>query len=243
MSRDSNLYTFLFVGIMIVGIASILAYTSQTLKPMQDENVKNEKMQNILSTVGINVSREEAEKSYKKYIVEELALKIDGSINENINPFSDLNLAKELKKDYEDQHFPLYVAEINSEKYYIIELRGTGLWDAIWGYISLKSDFNTVNGVSFDHKGETAGLGAEITKDWFKESFKDEKIFNSDGELVGIPVLKGNNDPNNIDKDDHQVDAISGSTITGDGVTDMIYERVNNYLPYLSLINDKVSMR
>ena len=243
MSRDSNLYTFLFVGIMIVGIASILAYTSQTLKPMQDENVKNEKMQNILSTVGINVSREEAEKSYKKYIVEELALKIDGSINENINPFSDLNLAKELKKDYEDQHFPLYVAEINSEKYYIIELRGTGLWDAIWGYISLKSDFNPVNGVSFDHKGETAGLGAEITKDWFKESFKDEKIFNSDGELVGITVLKGNNDPNNIDKDDHEVDAISGSTITGDGVTDMIYERVNNYLPYLSLINDKVSMR
>ena len=243
MSRDSNLYTFLFVGIMIVGIASILAYTSQTLKPMQDENVKNEKMQNILSTVGINVSREEAEKSYKKYIIEELALKIDGSINENINPFSDLNLAKELKKDYEDQHFPLYVAEINSEKYYIIELRGTGLWDAIWGYISLKSDFNTVNGVSFDHKGETAGLGAEITKDWFKESFKDEKIFNSDGELVGITVLKGNNDPNNIDKDDHEVDAISGSTITGDGVTDMIYERVNNYLPYLSLINDKVSMR
>ena len=243
MSRDSNLYTFLFVGIMIVGIASILAYTSQTLKPMQDENVKNEKMQNILSTVGINVTREEAEKSYKKYIVEELALTNDGSINENINPFSDLNLAKELKKDYEDQHFPLYVAEINSEKYYIIELRGTGLWDAIWGYISLKSDFNTVNGVSFDHKGETAGLGAEITKDWFKESFKDEKIFNSDGELVGITVLKGNNDPNNIDKDDHEVDAISGSTITGDGVTDMIYERVNNYLPYLSLINDKVSMR
>ena len=243
MSRDSNLYTFLFVGIMIVGIASILAYTSQTLKPMQDENVKNEKMQNILSTVGINVSRDEAEKSYKKYIVEELALKIDGSINENINPFSDLNLAKELKKDYEDQHFPLYVAEINSEKYYIIELRGTGLWDAIWGYISLKSDFNTVNGVSFDHKGETAGLGAEITKDWFKESFKDEKIFDSDGELVGITVLKGNNDPNNIDKDDHEVDAISGSTITGDGVTDMIYERVSNYLPYLSLINDKVSMR
>ena len=243
MSRDSNLYTFLFVGIMIVGIASILAYTSQTLKPMQDENVKNEKMQNILSTVGINVSREEAEKSYKKYIVEELALKIDGSINENINPFSDLNLAKELKKDYEEQHFPLYVAEINSEKYYIIELRGTGLWDAIWGYISLKSDFNTVNGVSFDHKGETAGLGAEITKDWFKESFKDEKIFNSEGELVGITVLKGNNDPNNIDKDDHEVDAISGSTITGDGVTDMIYERINNYLPYLSLVNDKVSMR
>ena len=243
MNRDSNFYTFLFVGIMIVGIASILAFTSQTLKPMQDENVKNEKMQNILSTVGINVSRDEAEESYKRFITQELALKMDGSINENINPFSDLNLAKELKKDYKDQHFPLYVAEINSEKYYIIELRGTGLWDAIWGYISLKSDFNTVNGVSFDHKGETAGLGAEITKEWFKESFKDEKIFDNEGNLVGITVLKGNNDPNNSDKDDHEVDAISGSTITGDGVTDMIYERINNYLPYLTIINEKVSMR
>jgi len=243
MNRDSNFYTFLFVGIMIVGIASILAFTSQTLKPMQDENVKNEKMQNILSTVGINVSRDEAEESYKRFIIQELALKMDGSINEKINPFSDLNLAKELKKDYEDQHFPLYVAEIDSEKYYIIELRGTGLWDAIWGYISLKSDFNTVNGVSFDHKGETAGLGAEITKEWFKESFKDEKIFNNEGRLVGITVLKGNNDPNNNDKGDHEVDAISGSTITGDGVTDMIYERINNYLPYLTIINEKVSMR
>ncbi len=236
MDRDSNFYTFLFVGVMIVGIASILAYTSQTLKPMQDENVKNEKMQNILSTVGINVTREQAEKTYKEYITSELALKIDGSVNESINPFSDLNLAKELKKDYEDQHFPLYIAEIDSEKYYIIELRGTGLWDAIWGYISLRSDFNTVNGVSFDHKGETAGLGAEITKDWFKESFVNETVFNTDGQLVGVTVLKGNNDPKNLDKDDHQVDAISGSTITGDGVTDMIIERLNNYLPYLKKV-------
>lgn len=233
MDRNSNFYTFLFVGVMIVGIASILAYTSQTLKPMQDENVKNEKMQNILSTVGINVSRDEAEKFYNKYIIEELALTIDGSVNNTISPFSDLNLAKELKKDYKDQHFPLYIADIDSEKYYIIELRGTGLWDAIWGYISLKSDFNTVNGVSFDHKGETAGLGAEITKDWFKESFINEKVFNNDGKLVGITVLKGNNDPNNSDKDDHEVDAISGSTITGDGVTNMIIERLNNYLPYI----------
>ena len=233
MNRDSNIYTFLFVGIMIVGIASILAYTSQTLKPMQDENVKNEKMQNILSTVGINVSRDKAEESYSKYITQELALKMDGTINESLNPFSDLNLAKELKKDYNDQHFPLYIADIDSQRYYIIELRGVGLWDAIWGYISLKADFNTINGVSFDHKGETAGLGAEITKDWFKESFIDEKVFNKDGQLVGITVLKGNNDPSNSDKDDHEVDAISGSTITGDGVTDMIKERLNNYLPYL----------
>ena len=237
MDKNSNIYTFLFVGTMVIGIASILAFTSQTLKPMQKENVKNEKMQNILSTIGINVSREEAEGLYSKYIKEELALKIDGSVNKSLNPFSEINLAKEIKKDYKNQHFPLYVAEVESEKYYIIELRGVGLWDAIWGYISLKSDFNTINGVSFDHKGETAGLGAEITKDWFKESFVDEKVFSNNGELVGITVLKGNNDPKNLDKNDHEVDAISGSTITGDGVTNMIKERLNNYLPYLDKLN------
>ena len=80
-------------------------------------------------------------------------------------------------------------------------------------------------------------FGAEITKDWFKDSFVNEKVFNENGDLVGITVLKGNNDPNNTDKDDHEVDAISGSTITGDGVTDMIIERLNNYLPYLKKLN------
>tara|TARA_A200000113_G_scaffold153616_1_gene138435 strand:+ start:121 stop:846 length:726 start_codon:yes stop_codon:yes gene_type:complete len=237
MNRESNSYTFLFIGVMIVGIASILAYTSQTLKPLQNENIRKEKMQNILSTVGVNVSPDESEELYNQYVIEELSLRNDGTINENLNPFSDINLAKELKKDYSNQHFPLYVAEIDSEKFYIIELRGVGLWDAIWGYMSLKSDFNTINGVSFDHKGETAGLGAEITKDWFKDSFVNEKVFNENGDLVGITVLKGNNDPNNTDKDDHEVDAISGSTITGDGVTDMIIERLNNYLPYLKKLN------
>ena len=221
-----------FVGVMVIGIASILAFTSQTLKPMQKENVKNEKMQNILSTIGINVSREEAEGLYSKYIKEELALKIDGSVNESLNPFSEINLAKELKKDYINQHFPLYVAEVESEKYFIIELRGVGLWDAIWGYISLKSDFNTINGVSFDHKGETAGLGAEITQQWFQNRFLGEKVFDSQGSLVGINVSKTNNDPKDLDKDDHEVDAISGSTITGDGVTAMIKNDLSLYQSY-----------
>ena len=241
MDRDSNLYTFLFATFMVLVVASVLAFTSQSLKDLQRENVRKEKMQNILSTVGINVSRDESETLYKKYITEELALKIDGSANKNINPFSDIVLAKEIKKDYDKQHFPLYIAEINDEKYYIIELRGVGLWDAIWGYMSLKNDLNTIKGVSFDHKGETAGLGAEITKDWFKESFVGEKVFDLDGNLAGITVLKGNNDPNNTDKDDHEVDAISGSTITGDGVTDMIKERLNNYLVYFDSIKTNSS--
>ena len=72
----------------------------------------------------------------------------------------------------------------------------------------------------FDHKGETAGLGAEITQKWFQDRFLGEKVFDVDGNLVGINVSKTNNDPKDLDKNDHEVDAISGATITGDGVTE-----------------------
>ena len=112
-------------------------------------------------------------------------------------------------------------------------MRGKGLWDAIWGYIALEEDKNTIKGAVFDHKGETAGLGAEITQQWFQSRFLGEKVFDPQGNLVGINVSKTNNDPKDLDKDDHEVDAISGATITGDGVTDMIKERLTHYLPYL----------
>jgi Na+-transporting NADH:ubiquinone oxidoreductase subunit C len=115
------------------------------------------------------------------------------------------------------------------------------LWDAIWGYVALEGDKNTIKGAVFDHKGETAGLGAEITQNWFQNSFKGEKVFDREGELVGINVSKTNNDPDGIDKDDNEVDAISGATITGDGVTDMIKERLQNYIPFFNLNEQKIA--
>ena len=210
-----------------------MAFTASSLKDLQSENVRKEKMQNILSTIGIETDREGAEKLFNSYIIEELALRNDGSVDKSVNAFSDIKLAIEVKKDTETQRFPLYVASVDAAKYYIVPLRGSGLWDAIWGYIALDEDRNTIKGAVFDHKGETAGLGAEITQQWFMDRFVGEKIFNTSGDLVGISVSKTNNDPNDTDKDDHEVDAISGATITGDGVSDMIIERLQHYLPYL----------
>ena len=109
-------------------------------------------------------------------------------------------------------------------------MRGKGLWDAIWGYIALKDDVNTIKGAVFDHKAETPGLGAEITQTWFRKRFDDEKIFDDAGNFIGVSVAKGYQGGDN--KDDNAIDAISGATITGDGVTDMISERLINYLPY-----------
>ncbi|MBT3442936.1 MAG: NADH:ubiquinone reductase (Na(+)-transporting) subunit C [Flavobacteriaceae bacterium] len=243
MDRDSNLYTFLFATIMVFVIAIVLAYTSQSLKGLQKENIRKEKMQNILSTVGVITNREGAEELYDKYIEEQIAVQNDGSIDPAIDVFNDIKLVLELRKSPENQNFPLYVANIDSERFYIIPIRGNGLWNAIWGYISLKEDLNTVKGVVFDHAQETAGLGAEITQDWFKERFINEKLFDSDNNLIGITVSKTNNDPNNEDKEDFEVDAISGATITGDGVTDMIKERLEHYVPYLNTLrSNKIAL-
>lgn len=239
MDTNSNKYIFTFSIIMVIIVASALAFTATSLSERQGINVRAEKMQDILYSVGLDsvehdgqkeyLSRDLAEEYYDKHITHALALRSDGSIDEDVDAF-DIDLGGELKKPADEQVFPLYIAELNDEKYYIIPLHGFGLWDAIWGYISLEEDVNTVKGTIFDHKGETAGLGAEITKDYFSDSFKKEKILDEDGNLVGISVVKGYTGGN--DKDDHAVDAISGSTITGNGVSDMIEERLQHYVPY-----------
>ena len=232
MNRDSNVYTFLFATLMVFVVASSLAFTASSLKERQISNVRKEKMQNILATIGIESEREAAEGLYNEYITKELTLKKDGSVDPDVNAF-DIKLNNELRKSNPDQRFPIYVAVVKEKKYYVIPLRGKGLWDAIWGYIALEDDKNTIKGAVFDHKAETAGLGAEITQQWFQNRFLGEKVFDTQGNLVGINVSKTNNDPKDLDKNDHEVDAISGATITGDGVTAMIMERLSHYLPYL----------
>ena len=233
MNRDSNAYTFGFAAAMVVVVASVLAFTASSLKDLQQENVRKEKMQNILATIGIEIDRDGAEVLFNEYITSQLALRNDGTVDESVDPFSGIKLALELKKEPTQQRFPLYLADVEGASYYIIPLRGAGLWDAIWGYIALESDRNTIKGAVFDHKAETAGLGAEITQQWFMDRFVGEKVFDNVGKLVGISVSKTNNDPKDLDKNDHEVDAISGATITGDGVSDMIIERLTHYQPYL----------
>ncbi len=245
MNKNSNAYTFVFAIVLVVVVAAGLAFTATSLSERQGINVRAEKMQDILHAVGVDtatvdgnkvpLTRDLAENSYKKYIVEELALRPDGTVDEDVDAFA-IDLAEELRKPADEQLYPLYIADVHGDKFYVIPLRGFGLWDAIWGYMGIKNDVNTVSGTIFDHAGETAGLGAEITKDWFQDSFIDEKILDKDGNLVGISVVKGYSGGNN--KDDHEVDAISGSTLTSNGVTNMIHERLKHYVPYFQKNTD-----
>tara|TARA_B100000927_G_scaffold291658_1_gene295291 strand:- start:1962 stop:2675 length:714 start_codon:yes stop_codon:yes gene_type:complete len=233
MNVEKNSYTFIFATIMVLVVAALLATTAISLKPYQETNVALEKKQNILSSIGVNIERNMADKEYSKYIIEELVLNNKGEKIEGIA--FDIDLAKELKKEPENQLLPLFIAQTKNGKKYIIPLRGKGLWGPIWGFMALNDDLNTVYGAVFDHKSETPGLGAEINQyELFQKQFEGKEISNGN-ELVSITVIKGGAP----DGDKHGVDGISGGTITSDGVTDMLLERLTMYEPYFNNNNLK----
>ncbi|MBC8305113.1 MAG: NADH:ubiquinone reductase (Na(+)-transporting) subunit C [Pelagibacterales bacterium] len=232
MDINKNSYTVVFASIMVIIVAAALAYAAIGLKPFQDSNIVLEKKQNILSSVGITIDRENAEAKYSEYIKREIVLNNKGEEVEG-SAF-DIDLSKEMKKDVNTQLLPLFISQIDGATSYIIPLRGKGLWGPIWGFIALKDDLTTVYGAVFDHKGETPGLGAEINQPFFQEPFAGKTIFEglnfTSIKVVKVGYSKG---------DMHAVDGISGGTITSDGVTDMLSERLSMYLAYFEKIKAK----
>ena len=108
---------------------------------------------------------------------------------------------------------------------YIFALFGNGLWDKIWGYVAVAPDLTTVKGIALDHRGETPGLGARITDDDVKDRYIGKQLFDANGTLVGIEMQKGERgDPSLFNE--HQVDGMSGATLTGNGVNEMILNYV-----------------
>ena len=227
MDINKNSFTFGFTTIMVIIVAALLSVSYIKLKPYQDRNIELEKQQNILSSVGITVDRDNAEAKYSIYIKSEIVLNNKGEEVEG-SAF-DVDLGKEIKKDVNTQLLPLFISEVDGATRYIIPLRGKGLWGPIWGFIALEDDVNKVYGAVFDHKKETPGLGAEINTPMFQEPFAGKTIF--EGEVfTPIKVIKGG--PKEGDM--HAVDGISGGTITSNGVSDMLSERLNMYLPYFN---------
>lgn len=229
----NNRYTFLFaIGISCV-TAIVLVLTSQTLKPLQEINVALDKKSSVLKSVGIYTSESEEIESIYSSRVKEMVVNSQGEIVEGMSS-DDIKMKNEVKKDAADRSLPLYFYDGEDGKYYIVPMYGVGLWGPIWGYLSIKDDFNTVNGSFFDHKGETPGLGAEITEVAFQQQFKGKELLNDQNDFVSVRVVKSSM---KVDYgDEHKVDAISGGTITSDGVDEMIANCVQPYYAYFQTL-------
>ncbi len=231
--QHSNKYIFIYSIIMVVVIAVTLTIVAVKLKPAQEDNIRIEKMQNILSSVNVpttEIPKKKVIDVYHKYILTSFGVNHKGEVVEkDVARIFAIEMANELKKPVDQQILPVYIGVLdNGDSAFIVPLRGKGLWGPIWGYISFKTDFNTVFGTTFDHKGETPGLGAEINQDWFKKPFIGKQIFTEEGKLVSITVVKGGAKQGDI----HGVDAISGGTITSKGVEKMLFDNLSNYEAY-----------
>lgn len=246
INTDKNSYTIVFAIIMVVVVGSLLAGFASGLKPLIKANEKFEKQQNILYAMNVNDNKGEGdvvfiptdrvEDEFNKYITKQLVIQGD-KVEENDEAYLiDLKKEETKAKDASYQRrLPLFVGEKDGKEVYVIPVRGKGLWDAIWGFVAVDKSM-TVQGVYFDHKGETPGLGAEIKQRYFMDDFTGEKFLNGNV-FEGISVAKGNNDPKNTDTTDNEVDALAGATITGDGVSAMLKKDIKMYVPYFKKLN------
>jgi len=225
MDVNKNSYTFIFAFVMVVVVAAILSFAASSLAPLQKLNVLQEKQQSILKSIGVEVERGEAGEAYKKYIKEELVVR-NNQLVEGIDAFQ-VRMEKEVVKPAAERNAPLYIAEKDGETFFIVPLRGKGLWGPIWGYIALKQNVSSVYGAIFSHKSETPGLGAEISTSEFQKQFEGQEILGPDGSFKSIAVKKGNAEGK------YEVDGISGGTITSVGVEDMLADCLTSYVDFL----------
>ena len=226
MNVNSNAYTYTFATVMVVVVAVLLSGASLGLKSKQSANVSQEKKQSILASIGIEKDRSESDEAFNQYVKQSLTLQGGKVISEDASAAFDIDMAAAVKKSNMDRQVPLYVAEKDGETFYIVPMRGKGLWGPVWGFVSLESDGNTVVGANFGHKSETPGLGAEITTPVFTDQFPGKKISEA-GLFQSISVVK-----QGTSSGDYMVDGISGGTITSNGVNDMLADCLAPYAEY-----------
>ena len=206
---DSNVYIILYSVVMVVVVAALLAVVSLSLQGRQNDNALNEKKQQIVTALG----EDPLTTDYDSIVAEAVMLDASGNPTEG-DVFAAL---QDLKGSIAAGKFPVFKAKNGCV---VIPVYGAGLWDAIWGYVALEPDMNTVKGIVLDHKGETPGLGAEIATPAHQAKYVGKTVFEGD-DFVSITLKKGGANPADANYA-HEVDAITGGTKTSDGVTEVI---------------------
>ena len=203
MNTNKNSYIILYSTVMVVIVAFLLAFIYQTLKPMQDVNVALDKKKQILASLNIRDVSDSEAEAKYQEVV-----KAENTVGEGLT---------------------LYQCEVDGNKKVVVPVRGMGLWGPIWGYVALDDDKTTIFGAYFNHESETAGLGAEIkdSRAW-QDQFRGKKVYSVDGKVV-IAVKK----KSDVKNPESECDAVTGATLTSDGMSLMLQESFEKYKSYL----------
>ncbi|HMJ71505.1 MAG TPA: NADH:ubiquinone reductase (Na(+)-transporting) subunit C [Cyclobacteriaceae bacterium] len=230
--RQSNIYILLYSAAITVVCGGLLAFASISLKDAQDANIAMEQKKNILSAV-MTLKEEDDIVGLYNSKVKSFVIDYQGNVVEGKAP-EQVVVAVEYKKAPKERLLPVYEfrneTDPNKVDYAVLPVFGYGLWNNIWGFVAVRSDFNTIQGVKFQHAGETPGLGARIESDEVQERFKEKTIFEN-GALVSVKFQKGEGKDYSNDK--HKVDGLSSATLTGKGVNNMLVDYLACYEKYL----------
>ena len=231
MNRQSNVYTVIYSIVLVVVVGVVLSVVYQALRPAQLENIANDTKKQILASARlVPTDSESISELFDKHITTSYIVNNQGQIiDSDKNPF-DVNVALEVKKPANERLLPVFECTTDNGLKYIVPVYGAGLWGPIWGYIAFDNNGNTIYGAYFAHQGETPGLGAEIEKPAFQSQFDGKDIFASDGSFTSVAVVKIGKEPSGK----AWVHAVSGGTITSQGVQKMLFDSLEPYTAFFS---------
>ncbi len=223
---QSNAYTLIFTSFTTIILGFLLSFVSTSLKETQEINEEIDIMKNILYSLEFSEedgswTGEEVKKLFDSSVIQKV-VSVDGEVIENLTP-------SEIPTDKMETQFPLYIKIVNNSiDGYAIPISGKGLWSTLYGYFALENDGSTVKGIRFYKHGETPGLGGEVIKDWFTNNFVGKRITDINGRLVSIQSIKGQVDTSSPNAY-HQVDGISGATMTTKGLNEFLMNDLKKY--------------
>lgn len=237
INKENNVYTVVYAAVLVVVVGFVLALVYQALRPAQLENIANDTKKQILAAALIYpTSDENIGTLYDSHIKESFCINSKGTKLEGVSAF-DVNMAAEVKKPAEERVLPVYVCSTDKGVKYIVPVAGAGLWGPIWGYVAMNSDGKTIYGAYFGHQGETPGLGAEIERPAFSSQFEGKSIFGANGEFESVLVVKKGQEPAGR----AYVNAVSGGTITSQGVQKMLFSSLEPYTAFFKNLEKESS--
>lgn len=263
MNNDSIGKTFLVAGLLCIVCAVLVSGSAVTLRPQQEANKVLDVKKNLLMAAGLvegNPTATQIDEAFSKI---ETVL-IDLESGETVDDMDPANY--DVKSAAKDPKLSVKIpasediAQIKTRGKYgkvyfykpqgevelvILPIHGKGLWSTLWGFIALSNDFNTVKGIGFYEHGETPGLGGEVDNPSWKAVWPGKKVYNDEGKPA-IDVVKGSAPRDS----EHQIDGLSGATITANGVENLVnywfgndgYQKFINKYRSQSGSDDSVSM-
>ena len=239
MNKNSNVYTVIYSIVLVAVVGVVLSVVYQALRPKQLENIADDTRRQILASARLTPEKGESiSELFNQHIVSSYIVDAGGNrIDNSQNPF-DVNMALEVKKPAIERLLPVFECFTPDGLKFIVPVYGAGLWGPIWGYVAFDSNGNTIYGAYFAHQGETPGLGAEIEKPAFSRQFDGKNIFSANGEFTSIAVVKKGKEP----QGKAWVHAVSGGTITSQGVQKMLFDSLEPYTAFFSNLADGESV-